>query len=72
MKPTYIWQVSYEAALLETDLYNLNNRIAAAKTAIRDRQEDSLHGRDCIDGAERQAIEQALSYLRLLQRECAA
>ena len=66
------WQVFFEAALFETHPINLAKKIDAAQSAINDRLEDSLHGRDLLDTKERQAIENALVCLRTLKQHQAA
>jgi hypothetical protein len=64
----YVWQVSYQAALIETDREELPNRIRAAKVAIdtRLRELQMDHGGS---PEERVAISDALSALNTLRRE---
>ena len=61
------WQAEYQAALLELDPKRLFERVTAAETAIFNRLQAISH---TLDGhAERQAIEDALSSLRVLKRD---
>jgi hypothetical protein len=64
----YVWQVSYQAALIETDREELPNRIRAAKVAIdtRLRELKMDHGGS---PEERLAISDALSALNILRKE---
>ena len=66
------WRTFFEAALFETQPIKLAKKIDAAQDAINDRLEDSLHGRHSLDPFERQAIENALNYLRILKHDEAA
>jgi hypothetical protein len=61
------WQNEYQAALLELDDKKLFERVQAAETAIFNRLQAISGELDC--GAERQAIDDALSALRILKRE---
>jgi hypothetical protein len=68
MKAHYVWEESYEAAILETDDKKLPNRLQAAKAAIDNR----LHELQFDHGGtpeERQAITDALGGLNVLRRE---
>ena len=68
MRADYVWQASYEAAILETDDNKLPNRLQAAKAAIDNR----LHDLQRDHGGtpeERQAITDALGGLNVLRRE---
>jgi hypothetical protein len=68
MKAHYVWEESYQAALLETDDKKLQNHIQAAKAAIDNR----LHELQFDHGGtpeERQAITDALGGLSVLRRE---
>jgi len=68
MKAHYVWEESYQAAILETDDKKLQNRIQAAKAAIDNR----LHDLQTDHGGtpeERQAITDALGGLNVLRRE---
>ena len=60
------WRESYQQALLELDQEKLSERIAATETAISNRLR-AIVG-DSNHHAERQAIEDALSSLRVLKR----
>lgn len=60
------WQEPYQQALLELDQKKLRERIAAAETAISNRLR-AIAG-DANHHAERQAIDDALSSLRVLKR----
>ena len=60
------WREPYQQALLELDQKKLIERIAAAETAISNRLR-AIAG-DSNHHAERQAIEDALSSLRVLKR----
>ena len=67
MKAYYVWEESYEAAMLETDDKKLPNRLQAAKAAIDNR----LHELQFDHGGtpeERQAITDALGGLNVLRR----
>ncbi len=61
------WQTRYKEALVELDKDRLQERISAAETAIFTR----LHAISGVPGyqAERQAIEDALAFLRILERD---
>ena len=68
MRADYVWQGSYQAAILETDDKKLPYRLQAAKAAIDDR----LHELQFDHGGtpeERQAITDALGGLNGLRRE---
>ncbi len=68
MKARYVWEESYEAAILETDDKKLPYRLQAAKAAIDNR----LHELQFDHGGtpeERQAITHALGGLNGLRRE---
>jgi hypothetical protein len=68
MRADWVWQESYQAAILETDDKKLQNRLQAAKAAIDDR----LHELQFDYGGtpeERQAIADALGGLNILRRE---
>ena len=68
MKAHYVWEESYEAAILETDDKKLPKCIQAAKSAIDNRLHELQldHGRT---PDERQAIADALGGLNVLRRE---
>jgi hypothetical protein len=68
MKAHYVWEESYQAAILETDDKKLQNRIQAAKAAIDNRLHD-LHADHGGTLEERQAITDALGGLNVLRRE---
>ena len=61
------WQNEYAAALLETNPQELSGRVEAAETAIFNRIQTISQSSD--HQAERQAIEDALTALRVLKRE---
>jgi hypothetical protein len=61
------WQLEYQAALLEVDPKKLSERVKAAETAIFVRQQALIHSSD--GHAERQAIEDAMRVLLLIQIE---
>jgi hypothetical protein len=61
------WQPAYLAALVEVDPKTLFECIIVAETAISNRLHSISHSSD--DPAERQAIEDALSSLRVLKRD---
>jgi len=68
MRVDYVWQGSYQAAILETNDNKLPNRLQAAKGAIDNR----LHDLQRDHGGtpeERQAITDALGGLNVLRRE---
>jgi hypothetical protein len=61
------WQGLYEAAVSESRLPELPERIHAAEQAIFERLQNLAH--DSVHQTERQAIDDALSVLRTLQRD---
>lgn len=61
------WREPYQQALLELDQNKLSERIAAAETAISNRLR-AIAG-SLSHHAERQAIDDALSSLRVLKRD---
>jgi hypothetical protein len=61
------WKSHYDAALQEKDDRRRHQRMQAAKSAIVDRLEDSLHGRQPLSSAERVEIEEACRELLLLR-----
>jgi uncharacterized protein involved in exopolysaccharide biosynthesis len=68
MRADYVWQGSYQAAILETDDSKLPNRLRAAKAAIDNR----IHELQTDHGGtpeEWQAITDALGGLNVLRRE---
>jgi len=68
MRADYVWQGSYQAAILETDDNKLPNRLQAAKAAIDNR----IHELQTDHGGtpeEWQAITDALGGLNVLRRE---
>ena len=68
MRADYVWQVSYQAAILETDDNKLPNRLQGAKAAIDNRLHDLQRDYGGTP-AERQAITDALGGLNVLRRE---
>jgi hypothetical protein len=64
----FAWQRLYEAAILETDLSLLPERIAAAQAAVEARVAEINSARFCTP-AEQQALDDAHSGLRLLRNE---
>jgi len=68
--PYPAWQPEYRAALLEVDPKKLLELVHAAEGAIFNRLQELAQSSDSPDNkAERQAIQDALSNLRVLQRE---
>ena len=61
------WQNEYQAALVEVDRKKLPERVAASETTIFNRLQVIAQSPD--HQAERQAIEDALTALRVLKRE---
>jgi hypothetical protein len=61
------WQSLYQAALVETDPEKLHQRILLVEEAIYMRSQ-AIHG-SAKDSAERQAIEDAMQTLRVIQVE---
>ena len=61
------WQNDFRAALLELDREKLRERVATAEAAIFKRLQALSQGLEHT--AERQAIQDALANLRVLQRE---
>jgi hypothetical protein len=64
MKSDYLWEESYQAAILETDRKKLPNRIQVAKAAIDTRLYELK-----ADHEERYALSDALAALNVLRRE---
>ena len=62
----YPWQKPYQEALIEFDNDKLQERVAAAESAIFNRQEAISPNRDTLK--ERQAIVDALASLRYLRQ----
>jgi hypothetical protein len=68
MRPSYVWEELFHAAMVGTDLKAMPNRIQAAKFAIDTRLHEMQRGQgDASD--ERQAITDALRGLNILRRE---
>ena len=64
------WQREYEASLVELDPKKLLERVHKAEAAIFNRLQEMAQSSGSSDNkAERQAIEDALANLRVLQRE---
>jgi hypothetical protein len=61
----YPWWEPYKFAVLEINRNKLRDRVSAAEQAIRERA--SLNGQ--VSPAERIAIEDAMSALRMLKKE---
>jgi hypothetical protein len=61
------WQNEYAAALVELDREKLSERVAASEAAIFNRLQAISQSSD--HQAERQAIEDALTALRVLKRD---
>lgn len=68
MTPIYVWQQFYQQAILETDRSLLPVLIRAAQAAI-DLRIDQLRFDDLDSTAERDAIADALTGLRVLEQE---
>ena len=64
---TQKWQNEYAAALVELDREKLSERVAASEAAIFNRLQAISQSSD--HQAERQAIEDALTALRVLKRD---
>ena len=64
--PSYSWQQSYQAALLETDWTKMQERVQTAESEVHKRR--LVLSQDC-DGTpeEREALVNAMSSLRILQ-----
>ena len=62
------WQKPYEEALIEFDKSKLLQRIAAAERAILNRREKIFE--DPAYATERQAMEDALVFLRVIKSGC--
>jgi hypothetical protein len=62
-----LWQVPYQAAMFDIGSPDLSKKIQAAEHAIYERSQILAH--DSGHEAERQAIADALSVLRSLQRD---
>ena len=72
METRWEWKSHYDSALQEKDDHRRHQRMQAAKNAIVDRLEDSLHGREPLTSAERVQIEEACRELLLLRSQRAA
>ena len=67
------WQQPYHAALLEVDPKKLAERIADTETAMFKRLEQLSQSQESQDGyAEREAIQDAITVLRVIKRETLA
>ena len=67
------WLTLYNDAIVELDPIKLLVKIEAAQKAIGDRLlEDALHGRNPINGNERELIEEARRSLNFLKKHPAA
>ena len=66
--PSYSWQQSYQAALLETDWTKMPERVQTAESEVHKRR--LVLSQDC-DGTseEREALVSAMSGLRVLQMD---
>jgi hypothetical protein len=64
------WQKPYEEALIEFDKSKLAQRVAAAERAILNRHEKILE--DPGYATERQAMEDALVFLRVVKSGCSS
>jgi hypothetical protein len=67
MRPDYVWDESYKAAVLETDDKKMGERIHVAKGAIDTRLQE-LQNDHGGTPEERQAITDALDGLQVLER----
>ena len=69
MEASWKWKTYYDAALLQIALDDgkRHELIQAAKNAIADRLEDTLHGREPLGSAERVQIEDGCRTLLLLR-----
>ena len=68
---SYIWQESYQAALLETDWTKMQERVQTAESEIHQRRLElskDHHGTQ----EEREAVVNALNGLRVLRMDAAA
>jgi hypothetical protein len=68
MNATYSWHKLYDAAALETDFRNMQDCIARAEQAMRQRLSDSPPP----SAAERQALSNSLGALAVLKAESAS
>ena len=66
----YPWEAVYEAAILETELSRLPERISAAQAAINSRIEQMQQDHQGTP-EERDAIASALAGIRILKKEVA-
>jgi hypothetical protein len=64
------WQKPYEEALIEFDKSKLAQRVAAAERAILNRREKIFE--DPAHATERQAMEDALVFLRVIKSGCSS
>ena len=69
--PSYSWQQSYQAALLETDWTKMQERVQTAESEVHKRR---LVLSQDYDGTpeERKALVNAMSGLRILQMDAAS
>ena len=72
METPWEWKARCDAALGERDDRRRHERMKAAKNAIVDRLEDSLHGREPLTSVERVQIEEACRRLLLLRNHARA
>ena len=68
---SYIWQESYQAALLETDWTKMQERVQTAESEIHQRRLE-LSKDHCGTQEEREAVVNALNGLRVLRMDAAA
>jgi hypothetical protein len=66
------WLTLYNDAIVELDPIKLLDKIEVTQKAIGDRMEDALHGRNPINGNERELIEEARRSLNFLKKHPAA
>lgn len=68
MKDSYPWYAPFVNAILELDRTRLGHRIELARRAIDQRIDDLETKGELLSGDERQAIDDALSELRVVER----
>ena len=71
VKDSYPWYASFVNAILELDRTRVSQRVELARRAIDERIEDLEVEGELLSAEEQTAIDDALSELRVLERETA-
>jgi hypothetical protein len=69
MKDSYPWYAPYVNAILKLDRSTLTHRVDSARRAIDERIDEIESKGESLSADEREAIEDALSDLRVIERE---